>query len=443
MCDTMVALGHVTASGHVLIAKNSDREANEAQYLVQYPRSQHAPGELVQCTYIQIPQVSETNAVLLSRPFWHWGAEIGCNEHGVVIGNEAVFSKVPANKEPALTGMDLVRLALERASTARIALETIVSLLETHGQGGNCGHLHTLYYHNSFLIADPQEAWVLETVDRLWAAECVRDLRTISNCLTIGSEWDLASDDLVPYAVDKGWCRGRDDFHFARSFSDWLYTSFGASRARVQRSYDLLVAETGHIAVPTMTRILRDHGPAAEHDPQWRPGGITNMKICAHASWGPARTSNSTASWVADLDPAGPIHWVTGTSAPCTGVFKPVPFGAVMGLPDLGPAPTDHYDPATLWWQHERLHRTVLQDYATRLPVYAPARDELEAQFRDLVATAGPADHAALGARCFQMAHEAEQAWLAQMQATPVRRRPGLLFRRHWDQLNRRAGIEP
>ena len=33
MCDTMAALGSATATGHALLAKNSDRERNEAQFL--------------------------------------------------------------------------------------------------------------------------------------------------------------------------------------------------------------------------------------------------------------------------------------------------------------------------------------------------------------------------------------------------------------------------
>ena len=42
------------------------------------------------------------------------------------------------------------------AATAEQAVEVITGLLETHGQGGGCGHEHRGFtYHNSFLVADP------------------------------------------------------------------------------------------------------------------------------------------------------------------------------------------------------------------------------------------------------------------------------------------------
>jgi dipeptidase len=59
--------------------------------------------------------------------------------------------------------MDFLRLALERSGSAEEALHVIIALLEQYGQSGNCGMDHGMYYHNSFLIADRQAAWVLET----------------------------------------------------------------------------------------------------------------------------------------------------------------------------------------------------------------------------------------------------------------------------------------
>lgn len=63
----------------------------------------------LQCTYIQIPQVEYTHAIVLSKPAWMWGAEMGANDQGVCIGNEAVWTRETVNTEEALLGMDLVR----------------------------------------------------------------------------------------------------------------------------------------------------------------------------------------------------------------------------------------------------------------------------------------------------------------------------------------------
>lgn len=67
------------------------------------------------------------------------------------------------------------RLGLERGSTAKEALDVIVALLEEHGQGGNyyedAGSCHS--FQSAYLIVDREEAWVLETVGKYWAAEKV------------------------------------------------------------------------------------------------------------------------------------------------------------------------------------------------------------------------------------------------------------------------------
>ena len=93
---------------------------------------------------MSIPQVSETLSVILSKPAWMWGAEMGANEVGVVIGNEAVWSRLSDDDfdlRPRLLGMDLLRLGLERGNTAEEALETIIKLLEEFGQGGQCSDI--------------------------------------------------------------------------------------------------------------------------------------------------------------------------------------------------------------------------------------------------------------------------------------------------------------
>ncbi|TLN24838.1 peptidase U34, partial [bacterium] len=380
MCDTFVVLGNSTADGSVIFGKNSDREVNEAQVVVTIPAGDYSPNSRLKCTYIEIPQVTHTQAIILSKPFWMWGAEMGSNEHGVTIGNEALFTKVGQEATPGLIGMDLLRLGLERSTTAQEALQVITHLLEQYGQSGNCGLTHKFVYQNSFLIADLNEAWVLETAGRHWAAERVKDVRSISNGITIGNRWDLASPDLINYAVERGWCTRRENFNFANCYSEPVYTGFGKANTRQACTTRILREKAPHSSVLDAFNTLRSHTIAGA---KWSPDkSLVDQEVCMHASLGPVRNSQTTGSLVAHLTTdQEPTCWVTATAAPCTSVFKPVWIST--GMPDTGPEPTAVYDPDSLWWQHEILHRAVLRDYSRRIDLLRQDRDQLEEMFRN------------------------------------------------------------
>ncbi len=402
MCDCAVIVEH----DRVLFAKNSDRDANEAQVLVWQPAQTHPAGARVSCTWIDIPQVSHTNAVLLSRPFWMWGAEMGANEHGLVIGNEAVFTRQPYGRS-GLTGMDLLRLALERANSAQAAVETIVELIATHGQGGGCGHEHRSFtYHNSFLIADPTGALVLETADNQHAVEAVTRRRTISNALTIAP--------------------------FAQAHSDRIKTQIACGRIRQRRTSHLL-ADTHDVA--GMMRLLRDHGGQANGAPRSEPAAPQYRWLngamqapCMHAG-GRIAASQTTASWVAELSPTGVQHWVTATAAPCISLFKPVSVARPL---DLGSDPTDCADDNSLWWRHERLHRRVMQDPSQLARHFTPQRDELEARWLREPPT--PEEAFAAGDRHLTQ-------WTNLVAAQAARDTRPRYVRHYWQVRNRRAGL--
>lgn len=438
MCDTFVVLSPGTADGSVIFGKNSDREPNEAQSLEFHPAGFYPGNERLQCTYIQIPQAEKTYAALISRPFWMWGAEMGVNEKGLAIGNEAIWTRMPLEKKGGLTGMDLLRLALERAATAEQALETVAGLLSDHGQGGICGYEDKkMVYHNSFIMADGKEAWVLETAGHLWAAKKVKDYYSISNGLTIGEDYDRSHPGLVDFARKKGWLKKNDSFDFARCFSDWFFTTFSASGNRKECSSKLIKSGIGKIDLKYAFRILRDHG-TENYSPD---SHLLGDRICAHAANKLSRNATqTTGSIVARLKQDEIICWATGTSAPCTSIFKPIRFnGSVM--PDIGKNPKSKYDPETLWWHHELLHRSILLDYETRIRTISRERDELEDTFVKKAESIKSGSSFDLTLAALKQVHDATCGWTEKVNAVPVKYRPNYIYRKYWEAQNRKAGI--
>jgi secernin len=405
MCDTVCA---VTGAA-VLFGKNSDREPGEAQAVELSPVRAGLSGTL-RCTHVEVPQVARTRAVLLSRPAWMWGCEMGANDAGVVGGNEAVFTRFPVAAD-GLTGMDLLRLALERAGSAREAAQVVIELLGAHPQGGRMGFRNTGFrYHSSFLFADAREGWVLETAGPYWALERVRGVRTISNALSIG-----VPDEVHPGAADearrRGWLARGHDFEFARCFdSPWYRLVTGGP----QRQACTTASLAGGATVQDVMRVLRDHRGAPPS------AGLRLECPCAHASWQPTRhAGQTTGSMVSALSSDGARHLLTGTSSPCLSVFKPASLDVV---PDAyGPLAPEVADEASLWWRHERLHRAVLEGWEARAPLVEVPRAALEARLLESTDVA-----AAWEAHC-----EALPSWLEAV-AAGLRAGGAPLFRAWW-----------
>jgi secernin len=433
MCDTFVALSSATRDGSVIFGKNSDREPNEAQALEYYPGkiTTPRPQNRVNCTYISVPQARETLSVIICRPFWMWGAEMGANEKGVVIGNEAVFTRMPHKKAAALTGMDILRLALERSSTAEQGVEAIVQLLSDHGQGGVCGFQdQKLFYHNSFIVADPNEAWVMETAGHLWAALKIKNRYSISNGLTIGEEFDRHHPDLINTAQEKKWLKKTRVFNFAECYSDWFYTTFSACRSRQKRSFSML----NKLDIPGAFSMLRAHGKTP-----YRPDAHLFMNtICMHAGNGLSRNSGTTGSLVAHLGKKSRTFWATGTAAPCTGIFKPIRFTGEV-LPDTGPSPLDRFNPDSMWWHHEKLHRSIIKDYPSGIDMIKKERDIMESSF---IHASKTNDDFSLTKEAFLNAKSATHRWIEQVNAEPQKKRTRTIFRQYWKKQNRNCGLQ-
>jgi len=348
-----------------LFAKSSDRMVDEAQVVEWHPA--RPAGGSVRTQYLEIDDAGAC-AVVGSRPTWLWGFEHGVNEHRVAIGNERVWTTDdPLTGPPALIGMDLVRLGLERAATAQAAVDVMAALLEQHGQGGPAEAPGGEPYSSSFLVADPTEAWVLETSGRTWAAR-----RTgsgggvaISNRISIGADWDRASADVAP----------------GRSFDDWRDQSW--SPIADIRLACTLPAVAGQAATPAdLVAVMRHHGerpwgrPGDDSadvsplpSPDIQPDG-TGVTVCMHV-----RDYQATAaSMVCDLprDPDEPTRIWTALGSPCCSVYVPVPAPGSDGVAEVGEEST--------WQRFAELRRQVEADeraLARVRAVLAPVEAEL------------------------------------------------------------------
>lgn len=407
MCDTMAAVGAATEGGAVLFAKNSDREYNEAQYLQSIPAARHAAGATVRLTYQEIEQARETHAVLLSKPHWIWGAEIGANEHGLAIGNEAIYSWIEPSMAPGIIGMDYLRLALERARDVDEAISVMTTLLRQHGQGGKSGFTREIAYHNSFILADPKGAKVLETVDREWVVTPIEAHYAISNVITVNDAFEASSPTLQARAVEAGLYKSGAPFAFKSIYEDGSKVSSGTHRRA--RAMELLGARSGRLQPVDLFRVLRDH---QEGTPT--VAGRRGPRICAHTRENPL--GQTTASWVASLVPGRIVHWVTGTAAPCTGLFKPVLMET--GLPEHGARPGAEEDRTSLWWRHESVCRYLDDSDEGIRNVFTAERDALEGRFvREMEAcpAAPHADSRAAARRivdtCWRDALAFENSW--------------------------------
>jgi len=371
MCDTIVALGSATKNGATLFGKNSDREYDEVQNIKIYPHLKHSPDEMVKCTYITIPQVIETASTLLCQPFWMFGGEMGSNEYGVTIGNEALLTKEKPDIT-GLTGMDLLRLALERSKTAKEALDVIIMLLGRYGQGGNGGYRKIVYYMNSFIIADPQEAYVLETVKSWWAWKKIEKYWSISNIISLQQDFDECSPGLIENAIDKGYCKNRETFNFRKCYSDTVRTKRVSGRARQQCSRYLLSNKNGFLTSADFMQILRSHGE--------KPNGMPSRfrrTICMHATNETTRRSQSVCSLVAEAGVNRRLYWTTGASNPCLSPYFPI------YMPGTN-TPNDYVEgdavlnKEAFWWKSEILHRRASADFKTALSLFRPLIDGYE-----------------------------------------------------------------
>ncbi|MBV8950108.1 MAG: hypothetical protein JOZ99_04480 [Actinobacteria bacterium] len=360
MCDTLCVIG----SGRMLFGKNSDRPVNEAQ-VVEAHAARAARGT-VRTQYLDIADTGAAR-VLGSRPTWLWGFEHGVNEHRVAIGNEKVWTvDDPRRAPPALLGMDLVRLGLERGRSADEALDVMTALLARHGQGGSGEVDADEPYWSSFLVAAPGGAWVLETSGRTWAARPVEHGASISNRISVRADWTRASPD-----VESG-----------ADFDQWrpAHMSTGHADTRLAATGACVATGAAALGPRDIVATLRHHGERA-----WgRPGDDADdvsalpsevhadgsgVTVCMHLRGYQATAASMVAELPASTDE--PARAWAAIGAPCASVYVPL-FPPRDVPPELAQAET--------WRRFAKLRDRVERDpeaLADVRGVLAPVEAEL------------------------------------------------------------------
>jgi len=338
-CDTLVLLPSASTGLPPCFGKNSDRPSDEEHEVVFLPACRHSAGSSVKCTYIEVPQVEYTLSVVLSKPRWLWGCEMGANERGVVGGNEAVWTRAEGELglESRLLGMDILRLVIERAHTAREAVRICAELLEAHGQGGGCAEGDANWtYENGFLFADPTEAFVVETAGiSWWAAESVPlgSCRNISNGISIRSDVFAMHAGLKAHCLDRRWWDGREPFDFKAVLTGRVTTAALEPSGREAAGRTMLTGlagdvESGLVSTKSelarrMARILRDEC-----------SGICFRDLHGFNSTGSqisllaGGTDDMASAETSDLS----MHLFTCASDPCLAAYKLFSFQSATGV---------------------------------------------------------------------------------------------------------------
>lgn len=180
----------------------------------------------------RIPQARQT--------YWRVG---NINEHQVSVGETTFGGReelAKPDKNAAVDYGSLMYIALERAKTAREAIKVMTDLATEYGYASE---------GESFSVADPNEAWILEMIGKgegakgaLWVARRIPDgaisghanqsrIRTFTlhdpaNC--------LYAPDVISFARAKGWFSGKDEeFSFADTYAPADFGSLRACEARV------------------------------------------------------------------------------------------------------------------------------------------------------------------------------------------------------------------
>ena len=185
----------------------------------------------------QIPQVARTYQRVGNM-----------NEHQLIIAETTYGGRAELEDPKGIMDYgSLIYVALERAKTAREAIDVIVDLANTYG-----------YYSSgeSFSIADTEEVWVMDLIGKgpdnkgiVWVARRVPDgyicahanQARISTFPLNDPENCMYAPDVITFAREKGYFSGKDEeFSFCDAYAPLDFSGMRGCDARAWAAFNIL-----------------------------------------------------------------------------------------------------------------------------------------------------------------------------------------------------------
>jgi dipeptidase len=290
-CTSIVVTRGASDDGSVMITYSCDGEFHPR--LERSPAADHAPGDSVEITDWggklrgKVPQVAHTYAVVDLM-----------NEHQLTIGETTTTGREELENPDGMLGYwDLMYLALQRARTAREAVDVMTGLADEYGYRST---------GESFSIADPREAWIMEMIGTgeggrgpVWVALRVPEgyISCYANQSRIGEfplhdpDNCLYSKNVISFAVEKGYYdpSGGEPFRFCDAYDPPTpaHLKYCASRVwsilrraapsrefppdyhrgvKGARPYPLWIKPDNKLSLADVMALMRDHYEGTPYD---------------------------------------------------------------------------------------------------------------------------------------------------------------------------------
>ena len=352
------------------------------------------------------------------------------NEHQVSIGETTYGGREELAKPAGIVDYgSLMYIALERAKTAREAIQVMTSLTDRFGYAST---------GESFSIADPEEAWILEMIGKgegqkgaVWVAVKVPDgyVSAHANQARIRTfplkdpARAIYAKDVISFAREKGWFSGKDEeFSFADTYAPLEFGGARFCEARVwsffrrvapsmkwtvdqidgsnlENRLPLWIKPDKKISVHDTMELMRDHFEGTELDMtqgigagpfacpyRWRPM-TWKVDDKAYVHERAVSTQQTGFSFVSQMrswlpSPIGGVHWFglddtySTVYTPMYAGIKAVPPSFAVGVADLH---TFSWDSA--FWVFNWVANTAYSRYSDMIVDIQTVQRELEGSF--------------------------------------------------------------